>query len=184
MRFLFVGLLAACGGGSGGSLDCEYLASSDNCWKVTASAAVSCLPPEDAIGVLSADNTSCTYATGQVITFATALTLPLPNDHEWDFTMTTNGEPCLAYSDDDNGFELTVGDEVVSEALFGSGGLELNCPDGTTFSNSNALELLSCPDSNFGNLPGNTSSSGIDSVQFGLLNTGVDTLAVFDCDRS
>ncbi|MBA2540969.1 MAG: hypothetical protein H0V17_15120 [Deltaproteobacteria bacterium] len=184
MRFLLVGLLAACGGGSGsdGSLDCEYLASSDNCWKVTASAAISCLPPEDAIGVLSADFASCTYATGQVITFTPALTLPLANEHEWNFTMTTDGQPCLAYNDSDEGFELTVGDDTVSEVLTGNGGLALTCPDGSSFSNSNPIELLSCPDSNFGNLPGNTSSSGIDSVSFGLINTGVNTLTIFDCN--
>lgn len=182
MRFVFLGLLVACGGGADGSLDCEYLASSDNCWKVTATAATSCLPPQDAIGVLAADNASCTYDTGQVITFTPALTLPLSNDHVWNFTMTTDGVPCLAYNDSDDGFELTVGDDVVSERLFGSAGLELTCPDGTTFSSSNALELLSCPESNFGNLPGNTSSSGTDSVSFGLLNTGVDPLTIFDCN--
>ncbi len=184
MRLVLIAMLAACGGGGNEDLDCEYLASEDNCWKTTATAATSCLPPGNAIGVLSADNTTCTYATGQVITFTPALVLPLDIDHQWNFTITTNGQPCLEYSDDDNGFVLTVGADTVSESLNGRG-LELSCPDGTSLGNSNALELLSCPDSNFGNLPGNTSSSGMTSVSFGLLNTNGsgEILDVFDCDR-
>ncbi len=61
--------IAGCGSsskGSGGTLDCAWLAG-DNCWKTTASAALSCLPPADATGTLSADNATCTYATGQVV---------------------------------------------------------------------------------------------------------------------
>jgi hypothetical protein len=58
-------------------------------------------------------------------------------------------------------------------------------PDGSTRSNGNALELLSCPGENFGDLPGNTSSSGTESVFFGFINTGLgDTLTVFDCTQS
>ncbi len=181
MRLVLIAMLASCGGGDE-DLDCEYLASEDNCWKTTASVATSCLPPSDVFGVLSADNATCTYATGQVVTFTPALVLPLDNDHEWNFTITTDGQPCLAYSDGDGGFVLTSDAGTVRESLNGRG-LELSCPDGTTFSNPNALSLLSCPDSNFGNLPGNTSSSGVTSVSFGLLNTGENILDVFDCQR-
>jgi hypothetical protein len=178
--FLVVSLLGACGGDSG-ALDCAYLASEDNCYKQTATMATSCLPPDGAFGVLAPDFGSCTYDTGQVITFNPPLVLPLDNDQTWDFEVVTNGTPCLAYHDDDNGFELTVNDQTVSEQLQGRG-LEIECPDGSSFSNSNALELLSCPGDNFGDLPGFTSSSGTDSVFFGLINTGSgETLTVFDC---
>jgi len=176
-------VLAACGGADDlDDLDCEYLASAENCWKTTTSAAVSCLPPANETGVLAADNASCTYATGQVITFDPPLVLPFASSPQWNFTIVTNGQPCLHYEDREDGFDLTVGNETVSERLEGRG-LELSCPDGTTVSSSNALELLSCPDSNFGDLPGTTSSSGATSVRFGLLNTGMDTLDVFDCSR-
>jgi len=178
---LVIALLGACGGGTADGLDCEYLASADNCFKVTASAAASCLPPDTELGVLAADNASCTYATGHIVTFTPALVLPLPNDHHWNFEVTSPDGPCLAYQDDEDGFQLTVLGEVVSEELVGRG-LELSCPDGSVVGTSNAIELLSCPDSNFGDLPGNTSSSGESSVFFGLLNTGSDaTLQVFDC---
>lgn len=176
-----LGVVVGCGGGN--DLDCAYLASADNCFKTTASAAASCLPPEGARGVLAPDHASCTYATGQVITFTPPLVLPLDFDAPWSFTVTTNGEPCLSYSDDDDGFVLTVGGETVSETVSGRS-LELSCPDGTSFSNDNALELLSCPGDNFGDLPGNTSSSSSSSVQFGLINTGLPTtLTVFDCGQ-
>jgi hypothetical protein len=179
--FLVIALFGACGGGTSDGLDCEYLASEENCFKVTASSAASCLPPDNEFGVLAPDNASCTYSTGHVVTFTPALVLPLGNDHHWDFEVSSPDGPCLAYQDDDDGFQLTVKGEVVSEELVGRG-LELTCADGSKVGNSNALELLECPDSNFGDLPGNTSSSGIDSVFFGLINTGSeDTLTVFDC---
>lgn len=178
---LVIAVLGACGGGTAEGLDCEYLASSENCFKVTASAAASCLPPETELGVLASDRASCTYSTGHVVTFTPALVLPLANDHRWNFEVTSPEGPCLAYQDDEDGFQLTVLGDVVSEELVGRG-LELSCPDGTVLGNSNALELLSCPGSNFGDLPGNTSSSGDSSVFFGLINTGSDeTLKVFDC---
>jgi len=171
-------------GGSADNLDCEYLAG-DNCYKTTASAAASCLPADTDTGVLAADNSTCTYASGHVVTFNPALTLPLPSMFDsWNFTITDgSGAPCLHYEDSGDGFDLTVGNDTVSETLVGNAGLEISCPDGTTFSNSNALELLSCPGSNFGNLPGNTTSSGTTSVHFALLNTGADTLTLFDCSR-
>lgn len=179
---LVIALLGACGGGgTADGLDCAYLASEDNCFKVTASAAASCLPPATELGVLAADNASCTYATGHVVTFTPALVLPLANDHPWNFEVTSPDGPCLAYQDDEGGFQLTVLGEVVSEELVGRG-LELSCPDGSVVGNSNALELLSCPDGNFGDLPGNASSSSETSVVFSLINTGSGaTLKVFDC---
>jgi hypothetical protein len=182
MRLLVAVLIAGCGG-SDEELSCEYLASPDNCWKTTATAATSCLPAEAETGVLAADNASCTYASGHVIAFASPLVLPLPNNAEWNFTVTANGTDCLHYVDSNDGFELTVGSDTVSEELAGAAGLELTCPNSTTFGNSSALALLSCPDSNFGNLPGNTTSSSDTSVRFALLNTGVDTLPIFDCAK-
>lgn len=181
-RLLLAAMFVGCGGGEGGGLTCDYLASPDNCFKTTATAATSCLPADTDIGVLAADNASCTYASGHVITFATPLVLPLPNDAEWNYTVTFNGAECLHYQDDANGFDLTVGADTVSESL--DNGLSLTCPDGSTLSNGNPLELLSCPGENFGDLPGNTTSSGSTSVTFGFLNTGSpDVLTVFDCQR-
>jgi hypothetical protein len=184
MRSSLLAVLVACGGGSGGNpaLDCAYLASANNCWKTVAADAASCLPSGSAVGVLSADNMSCTYATGQVVTFTTALTLPLPEHPQWDFTVTANGAQCMKYQEGSDGLELWNGcSETVSESDTGT--LDLTCPDGTTYSNANPLMLLSCPGSDFGGLPGNTTSSSPTSVSFTLLNTSSGSLPVFNCSR-
>ena len=79
MRFLVLSVvLAACSSSSSNNnLTCQYLGG-DNCFKVTASAAASCLPASTETGTFSADHSTCTYATGDVVTFTPPLTLPLP----------------------------------------------------------------------------------------------------------
>ena len=188
MRRFFLVMLAACGSTSAGngadSLDCAYLAGSDNCWKTTAGEVQSCLPAGSAVGVLSSDNASCTYATGQVVMFTTPLTLPLPDSPKWDFeVLTSSGEQCMKYQETSTSIALWNGlCKTVSEST-SSGEIELACPDGTTWSNSNPSALLSCPSGDFGGLPGNTTSSTADSVTFSLLNTSSGTLQVFNCSH-
>ena len=178
-------IVVGCGGGSSSkSLDCAYLAG-NNCWKTTVAEAATCLPAAGTTGELSADNSSCAYASGQTITFTPALVLPLASGFkDWNFTVTTGGQPCLHYEESSGGVQLTVGADAVSEMISGAAGIDLTCPDGTTYSNSNALALLNCPGSTFGDLPGNTTSSGSTSVRFGLINTGTpSSVTVFDCSR-
>jgi len=183
--WLVAGVIVAGFGGcsSSKSLDCAYLAG-DNCWKTTVAKAT-CLPAAGTTGTLSADNASCAYASGQMITFTPALVLPLASGfNDWNFKVTTGGQPCLHYEESSGGFELTVGADAVSEMVSGGDGIDLTCPDGTTYSNSNALALLSCPGGTFGDLPGNTTSSDSTSVTFGLINTGTpSSVTVFDCSR-
>jgi hypothetical protein len=179
-------LVAGCGGGgSSKSLDCAYLAS-DNCWKTTAAQAASCLPAAGVMGALAVDNASCTYTTGQTVTFTPALVLPLPSGFkDWNFTVTMGGLVCLHYDESETGFTLTAGTDTVDEHVSPPAVIDLTCPDGTTYSNANGLDLLNCPGGTFGGLPGNTTSSSSTSVTFGLLNadsTGNSTL-VFDCSR-
>jgi hypothetical protein len=184
--WLIAGVIVGGGGGcsSSKSLDCAYLAG-NNCWKTTAAAAVTCLPAAGTTGTLSADNSSCAYASGQTITFTPALVLPLASGFkDWNFTVTTGGHPCLHYEESSGSVQLTVGADTVSEMISGAAGLDLTCPDGTTYSNSNALALLDCPGGAFGDLPGNATSSGSTSVTFGLINTGTpSSVTVFDCSR-
>ncbi len=179
------------GGSAGKSLDCAFLAASDNCWKTTAASAASCLPAETDVGTLSADGKTCTYASGQVVTFATALVLPLPTNgtDNWDFTVTSGtGQPCLAYKNTKTGgIVLTVQGQTVKEGTSGAIGVSLTCPDGTTYSTSNALDLLSCDAGVFGGLPGNAWSDTDTSVSLSLLavtSTGDTGLPVFNCQTS
>jgi hypothetical protein len=182
---------AGCGGGSSssgpsGNLTCGYLAS-DNCWKTTASAATSCLPSSSDTGTLSADGKTCSYATGNVVTFTSALVFPIPDNPSWNFTVTaSDGTPCLSYQETPNGpFTLMVQGQTVKETQPGGLGLGLTCPDGTTYSTSNGLSLLSCGDGGFlGGLPGSGWSSSGGEVSFGLLGTSTtssDELMIFDC---
>ena len=182
-----------CGSGSSSganaSLDCAYLAS-DNCWKTTAAAASSCLPPSTETGVLSADGSTCTYASGDVVTFTPPLVLPLPSAVTWNFTVeTSGGASCLAYHDDGNGaVTLTVDGQTVKETTPGGLAIALTCPDGKTYSNPNAFTILSCPDAGLlGGLPGAGWSYSDTSVSVSLLaasTTSSEGEAVFNCQRA
>jgi hypothetical protein len=182
------------GSGAGGngatsadSLDCAWLAS-ENCWKTTATSASSCLPPATEHGVLNADNTSCTFASGAVVTFTQALVLPVPDSPTWNFTIANQGQTCLHYQETQTGFTLTVGSQTVKEASTGALGLQITCPGGASFSDSNAFDLLNC-DSDaglFGGLPGNAYSETTTGLIFGLIGTSTTSsneLQLFNCSK-
>ena len=191
---LWLGCLAAglgCGSsGSGAPLDCAWLAG-NNCYKTTVAAAASCLPPATETGVLNANNSTCTYASGAVVTFTPALTVPIPfgNDNmQWNFTVTNGGKTCLHYQENQAGLSVTVGADTVTEGSGGGLSLKITCPGGMSYSNGNAFNLLSCDadgGSFFGGLPGSTWSSSDTSVSFGLVGTSDPaSTPVFDCSKS
>jgi hypothetical protein len=199
MRFVFsaaaaaaVIALVACSsdgsssGGSGGSLDCGWLAS-DNCWKTTA--AVGCFDMKgDAPGTLSADNKTCTYANGKVVTFEQPLVLPIPTGATWSFTVTANGQQCLTFKKPNNDtMELTTSAGTVNETN-SSVGLTVTCPNGTSYNAPPATELslfkcdgglLSFPGSEWSSSSAGTSTT----VDFSLVGTRGDTSLVFTCQR-
>jgi hypothetical protein len=180
-------LVLGCGSsdnqGGGGSLDCAWL-TGDNCWKSTTSAAQSCLPASDAQGTFSADNATCTYATGHVVTFTPPLTLPLPDDPTWNFTVAASGQTCLHYEQKANGdLSLTVGNQTFTEGASGAMGVRFTCPDGTSYVNANAFDLFSCPEGLNG-MPGCGWSSSDSSVSFSLIGTsGSSGMPIFDCTK-
>ena len=165
-------------------LDCAWLAS-DNCWKMTASSAASCLPDSTTSGTFSADKKTCTYASGPVVTFATAVTLPLPDNPTWDFTVSNSGQACLHYVENASGaVTLTVSGKTFSEAAMGSMGLAVTCPDGKRYSTDNAFNLLACGGNFLSGLPGSSWSDSSTAVSFGLISTSTSSdqsLSVFDC---
>jgi hypothetical protein len=170
-----LGCSSGSGGGGGAALDCAWLAS-DNCWKTTAAQATSCLPPSGESGVFDSTHKTCTYASGAVITFDSALTLPVSSagssDTVWKFTVTNGGQPCLRYVSDTNGnITLVVAGQTFTEGSDGPLGIRVTCPDGTAYANANALDLLSCDSGFFGGLPGDAWSSSDTSVSFSLINT-------------
>jgi hypothetical protein len=179
-----VSLAAGTGCSEPDTLTCEWLAMADNCWKTTARAAVSCLPPEADRGMLSADNATCTYPGGQVATFNPPVDLLGDDDPVQNFTITdANGSACVQWQEiGDSGFALTVnGSQTFRETTSGFA-IDVTCPDGTKFHNGNALDLLSCDTGLFG-LPGQASGWTDTSVSNSLI--GVEpSVAIFDCSKS
>jgi hypothetical protein len=189
--FLVLGVLAVggCGGGSSPAklLDCDWLAG-NNCYKTTVAAAGACLPSIVETGTLSANNSTCTYASGAVVTFNPPLTLPLPQSPNWAFTVTKNGTPCLTYTQPAQGtITLKTSAGTFTEGAAGSS-ITATCPDGTQYSNSNPLSLLSCgADAGFlaGGLPGSTWSSTNVTVSFSLVGVPTNNTStfIFDCGK-
>jgi hypothetical protein len=174
------------GDGGADTLTCAWLAS-DDCWKATVDDAVDCLPPGSDMGTLSADNKTCTYASGVTVTFASPLVLPPPQGQDqtrFNFTVTNGGADCLHYEDSATGFTLVVKGKTVQESSVGSS-LAISCPDGTSVSTANPLSLLSCATDGgiFGGLPGDVWSAAGTDLSFGLIGTTGGSQPVFHCAR-
>jgi hypothetical protein len=176
-------------GGGGGAFDCSWL-QSDNCWKTTAAAAESCLPASTETGTLSADNKSCTFASGATVTFDSPLTLPTPQMPLWNFTVTKGGQTCLAFHESDGmhmSLKTSAGTTTYSAD---SSTVAVSCPNGSSYSTPalDALMLLGCDAGAFGGFPGESDSSSSTSVSFALINTGatdagLGSLQVFNCAK-
>jgi hypothetical protein len=174
-------VLAACSssGSSAVTLDCAYLASADNCWKQSVAAAATCVPSASAVGTLSADKKTCTYADGTVVTFDPAFD---PTAKSGSFTITSGGKQCLHFQGQEGaGLTLTTSLGTFQEAVTGVGGVTLTCPDGSAHA-GDGFSLLSCPSDggSFGGLPGTQTNSST-SPTFSLLNGPTGTLLLFSC---
>lgn len=149
--------------------------------------ATSCLPPTSEVGVLSSNGATCTYASGDVVTFTPPLVLPTPLAGIWNFTVSTaSGAPCLAYKDDGFGnIVLTVQGKTVKESTPNGMGVSLTCPDQTTYSSQTSFSAQACPDA--GSLlafPGANYSISPSSVSLSLADT-TDSYSgepVFNCE--
>ena len=172
------------GGVEAGVLDCAWLEGSANCWQSTFAPATSCLPPTSESGTLSADNRTCTYASGVVVTFATAVVLPVPNLATWEFTMTgAGGQPCLQFRSDQAGLSLTVGGQTFREMFLAGNGLAFTCPDGLVVQTADAYPLLSCPAAGPFELPSAWWNSTDTSVDFGVQGTSTLSTLLFSCQK-
>jgi hypothetical protein len=182
---LVVGCSSSSGsGGSAGGLDCSWLGKSDNCFKTTVAAAASCLPADGDSGTFSADNLTCVYSNGTTVHFAQPLALPLPDDPQFNFTVTSaSGASCLTYEDTGDGFHLTTSAGVFTEGTSGLG-VTLTCPDGKSVSSANGLELLSCDGGFFGGVPGKSWSSSMISASLSLIGTSSNgSTVLFNCKK-
>ncbi len=114
-----------------------------------------------------------------MVTFASPLVFPIPDNPNWNFSITNGGQSCLEYREMDAGFTLEVGSQMLSEGPSGSFGIQVECPDGTKYSTDNGLGLLECPD-----VPGSEYFDTGSSVNFGFLGTSSSPLQLFDCSTA
>jgi hypothetical protein len=195
MRFLLVALLGGLALGCGDSdddeetvdsLDCAWL-EGNNCWKTTLAGATACVPAVGDTGVLTADGSTCTYASGHVVTFDEPLILPVPNDgYYFRFTLTQNGQECLRFVETERSMTVTVGGESVEQTTNGLR-VGVTCPDGSSVSNGDAFSLLECREDLLEALalvPGYSWASSDTSLSFGLIGyTNEQGLPVFSCSQ-
>jgi hypothetical protein len=168
---------------SGQPLDCAWL-HGDNCWKTTVRAAKSCVPPASETGTLTADGSSCSYASGTTVAFQTKLELPQPEfgQDDWDFVESQGTTACVEYHDHlDSDRALTVLGQAYREKSEGRA-LQVTCPDGSQYVAPDVTALLDCGDID-GNWQGYGTNPTDTSLSFSL-PSGVGTdVQLFDCAR-
>ncbi len=172
--------LLGCGGGDSETkpLACSWL-DGDNCWKSILTAAEACVAPQTESGTLDVGRASCTYASGPVITFNPALTLPVPDAALWKFQIARQGATCLTYNEiSEDNFDLTVGDQVFKQRVAGTS-VNFTCPDGTSYS-GNQISLLLCDLDGF---PGKAKSSSGTAVSLSFLGGSTSELQVLSCGQ-
>ncbi len=168
---------AACSGGDAPA-DCAWLAS-DNCWKTTIAAAASCLPPANETGTLDVSGKTCTYASGETVSFPLPLTAT--SQPTWTFSVKKNDVTCLSYQSDVGTMSATTGAGTFSETSPGVAGLLFQCPDGSGHATDDGFALSSCGTAT----PGATWRSPSDGrVIFDLVGTSSGTTQLFDCARA
>jgi hypothetical protein len=141
-----------------GAVACSSSSGSSTCYDTLIASAQSCLPSAASTGFLNDAGTTCTYASGQQVTFA----LPETNGLSNFVVSSAGGSLCMSYQNVDGGVRIleTSGGTAVS-----SGG-SITCPDGVAYTGST--------------LVGNVSDYSTSSATFDLI-TADGGLTVFDC---
>ena len=126
---------------------------------------------------------TCTYSTGQVVTFSEPLTLPLPSHATLSFSITAGRSPCFTWQQSSSdGYSLTTSAGTVSAGIVGSSET-VTCPDGSGASASvtQALSDISCDAGGLGGLPGTATASSTGSVSFSILGVSSGSFGLFNC---
>jgi hypothetical protein len=126
---------------------------------------------------------TCTYSTGQVVTFSEPLIFPLPSQPTLSFSITAGGSPCFTWQEPStDAYSLTTSAGMVSVGVVG-GSETITCPDGSGASAgvAQAFSDISCDAGGFGGLPGTAIGSSTGSVSFSILGVTSGTFSLFDC---
>jgi hypothetical protein len=112
------------------NIDCAWIQSEKDCWGAALKEAAACAPSKGAYGVFANDLKSCTYATGEKITFAT----PFAATGRVEFSSTDrSGAPCatvLQPRTPEGDFYLTTKSGKVKVVMGSNFELTITCPDG------------------------------------------------------
>jgi hypothetical protein len=131
------------------------------------------------MGILSGDDATCTFPTGQTVSFDPPVMLSAnTQEMPFNFSIAASGVPCLTVKQTGvRNFQLTTTAGTVS-AVFSDLSETITCPAGMQVSNANSLSLSSC-DGGLGESPGFFYGTTETSVSFGL--SGSDH--AFQCQK-
>jgi hypothetical protein len=183
VRALAAGLVcAACGGKTASSgkpaqvLDCTWL-TGPNCWQAILPSVDSCVAASSATGTFSPDRTTCTYADGTVVSFASPVPMD-PSSYLFDFTVSHAGATCLTV-EQPSGLQMSLtsagGTISYFETTSTTGDYGVTCPDGTRFENRGVPPA--CP----AFFPGIATNALGTQVQLELTGAGIVPTTIFAC---
>lgn len=159
LRLIAVALWAtACGTATtdteeveGDPLTCDTLADTGFCWNTAVQETYACIPAADNTGTFDASRSTCTLGSGIEVVFDD----PVPADpfdesadgYLWTFSIMDASGECGRFVDGDGAYTIHSGSGVTRMRGFGMVGLQVLCPDDSSFVADNAFDLLSCEDS-------------------------------------
>ncbi|HEV7558895.1 MAG TPA: hypothetical protein VGO00_25660 [Kofleriaceae bacterium] len=145
------------------ALTCEIIAG-QNCWRDALAEVAACAPGASVAGMLSSDAKSCTYASGDSVTFEGDIT-NLGLESTFSFELTTGGSLCTGFSTEEPETR-TLRTALGTASWTLADTVTLSCPDGTTYQ-TDTLSALDCD--GFPDVLGFVWASSATSFQFELV---------------
>lgn len=158
---------------------CGFVADANNCYRKLLAAVDACLTDANADGgasvegALSADGTSCTYASGRTVTFVGDARQYSGSKASMDVTVALGGRTCVHYvSDPQSSVTITQPDGGVLRVTVAGFGETVTCPDGSKHGIDAQKLFGGCGDGGSafgGGLPGTITSGGGNSASGSLI---------------
>jgi hypothetical protein len=137
------------GTSGGGTLDCAFFAGS-NCFTAFVDSLATCLGSSGGDpGIMDMDGRTCTYSSGRVVTFNTAIGTTIESGTngaaDVHFTVSKDGKTCLDHTEKkgDLGFK-SVGPSGTFQLSYEGSTATVTCPDGTKKSGDIAKLRATC----------------------------------------
>jgi hypothetical protein len=157
---------------------CGFIADPNNCYRKLLAAVDDCLTDDGGDGgltqgTLSADGTSCSYASGRMVTFVGDARQYSASKSAIDVTVTLGGKTCVHYvSTPQSALTVTQPDGGILRVAVSGTGETITCPDGSRHGIDVQKLFGGCGDAGGslfgGGLPGNATSGSATSVSGSL----------------